>query len=390
MIEENHFLEVYEKLLSESAVFMNHHHDYFNAYTKAIQANFIAEKYLQDSGKAIESKVLVGIAFMDVNENEGHDLLENLYYNNLNFLRLNEKLYLWVNLALAKAKRVIGKSDEAIKILKDILEIVENKYQLNMDNVPFFYKEGVGACLFEITMCLIHNYGEEKNIAEFLLLEKELENKNNKDKELLLLERLKNNDYSLVDNGTNLQEAEYYASETLKFTSEYGINEIKLASMVNLGYFLIEQGKYLEALAIFNEIIDEEYIQKYLLGNLLNEIGLIKLKTSKIEEAKECLDNAREWLEAKNDARKLCRNYYIYALYHIKSDNFDEAYACAELGYKKSKNKDIYCLRLLYLISFYKFLSSKNKGENSDYVFYQYNLEQYKNKLKSKDRNVKI
>ncbi|MCK4259821.1 MAG: hypothetical protein KAX49_12630 [Halanaerobiales bacterium] len=382
MVEENQFLQVYTELREESMAFMNEHHDYFNAYNKANQANLIAEKYLKDTEKIIESKVLMGVAHMDANQWEGHDMLRNLYIDNLDYLKLNDRLYLWVKTALARAKRVIGEYDESIEILKSNIDYVQKKFKFRKDNVPASYRAGVATCLYEITGCLIFKHGEEKSIADFLELEKIIENKNDQEKEDYILDLLKKDDYSVLNIAEILQEAEDYALETVTFTTKYNLKELKLVAMLNLGCLLVEQGKFTEALDKFNEIVNEEYIQKHLLGNVLDEMGLIKLKTNQLEEAKECLDKSWEWLVSKKDMKEFCRNCYIYALYHIKLGNLDMAYASAEFGYKQIGKGNIYCLRLLYLISYYKTLVAKRKGEKSEYVFYKYNLEQYKNKLK--------
>ncbi len=375
------FNQDYSKLISESIHCINTEHNYIKAYNKAIQANLVAEMYLEDIEKTIESTLIVGLAYLNVDQLMGHNILQNLFINNYDLLKLNDNLFLRVRTALARAKRIIGEYDAAIQIFKEILNYVEKRLEVKKDGVLIAYQAGIATCLYEITICLLLKYKEENNRTYLLQLEKVLEDKNPQEK-LDLLENIIKNDANYFETNPRdtLKDVEKYALKTIEYTSKFELKELGMIATLNMGCLLIEQGEYAKSLEKFEEIIEEPYIQEHLLGNVLNEVALIKLKNKNFEDAKIDLDRAWKWLSVKKDIKELCRNCYIHALYYIKMGNLDMAYASADYGNKQ--NNDMSCLELLYIISLYKSLDAKRKGNETEYIFHQYQIQKYTNNIK--------
>ncbi len=60
---------------------------------------------MEDKEKLIDSILMIGLARLEENEIEGHELLQKLYLDNEEYLKSNNRLFLKVKRALARSKK---------------------------------------------------------------------------------------------------------------------------------------------------------------------------------------------------------------------------------------------------------------------------------------------
>ncbi|MCK4260665.1 MAG: hypothetical protein KAX49_16935 [Halanaerobiales bacterium] len=372
------FEKDFDLLRTDAMKFLNKKHDYVKAYNKAIQANFIAENYLGDKEKVIESKLIIGLAYLVIDQIKGHKMLQNLYFDNLRYFKLNDRLNLRMKTALARAKRLNGEYDEAIGMIQEIIKYVQDKPSI-VKNVYENQDQGIVACFNEITCSLIYKSWQSKYFLSVEKIEKELIGKTEIEKEDIVKKMILRDDGEHTD---VINEAKSNAKETMKRSKALNPSDVlNIVTSANLACVLIEIKELDEAYKIFSKLAKNPYVIENFLASVFNEIALIKTYQKEYGIAKEYLDRAWEWLMSKNNIMELSRNCYIQALNYIKLGNLDLGYACADFGYKQ--NGDYNCLELLYKISLLKSIISKRLGNESEFVFYSYQHQTYKNNVRS-------
>ncbi len=367
------FLKDYNRLIKESFDALNTERDYTKAYKKAVQANLIAEEYLKDEYKKIESMLYQGLAHVNIDSMHGHDLLQNLYINNDDFLKTNEKMNLLVKTAYARAKRTIGEYDDAIRLFKEILEYVKKKNRILKNNIPASLKKGLISCLIDVNFCQISQYRYESSLKKLENIVHNTQNEEEILKELKFLVQNKNEESEL------LQEAKKLAEDSLEIAKANDLESYEAIALTNIACVMIERGEIEKAKDILEKVLENDYANENFLGNILNEIALINILEKDMESAKENSDRAWHWLMIRKDEEEIVRNCFIQALYYVHFEKYEMAYACADFGF--SRNQDMRCLEILYLISNYKLLEAKRKGHEAEYIEYQYNQQKYKNIL---------
>ncbi|AZR72121.1 hypothetical protein BBF96_01160 [Anoxybacter fermentans] len=373
------FKQDYQSLIREAVSAINDERNYIKAYDLATQAKLIAENYLEDELSIIECERIRGLAYLGIDSSIGHDLIKKLYFENKNKFKDNKDLLIKLELALGVSKRVIGEYNKAIQVFRKIYKYAEKKVNEEKSrgkDVSEFIRIII-RCYIEITCCLIYKSQQKNYLVRVNLIEERLKKLNLM--EIRDLEEI----YKYVDEqicnseiNIELNEAERYIKKAFLMSKEHNLKDLELFSLLDYACVLVEKKEFDEALRILESIKEEQFVQENLFGYVLDEIGIILIHKGRIEEAKEYLDSAWNWLYKRNDINELNRICYGIALYFFKKGNLDLAYAFAELAYKQDQNFP--CLKLLYEICLIKYISAQRVGNESEYAFYRSEYDRYK------------
>ncbi len=375
--DKNYMEGEFRRLVDQCREMMNKRFQYSQAYDLAVQAKYIAEQLLENEKYVIESELLRGLAQLGIDKIGGHEILNNLYCENMTKI---EDINLEIRLknSLGIAKRQIEEYEEAISLLCEVLNLgqkqVENLSEQGLPTEKSLL--GIVYCLNNITISLIYmsrqkHYPQITRLNEKRLKEMGLDSIDEIKKEL--------NDRISNRNTMELAEAERYIQEALEMCDEMQLTDLKYYSLLNYACVLSEEEEYRESLKILESIVQEEYVIENMLGYVLNEMAIDYIRLNDLEEGFELLTRAWGWLTKRNDINELNRNLYATALYYYLKNNLDMAYAFAEIAYSRDFN--ICCLRLLYKVSYLKYLEARKYGNDSEYALYRSEYEKYKEKL---------
>lgn len=366
-------------LLEKSREVLNTQHDYLAAYDLAVQAKYLAETFLNNQLYAIESEMLRGLAYLGLDRMIGHDILNKLYIENRQKIKEDINLEIRLKKNFGIAKRYIGEYDEAITFFCEVFELIEQEVdEAEKNDLPKEeYLRWIIYILLQMGISLVFKSRQKYYPIIVQRSEKRFKQMNLRDvnKVRTELEKVK----VITDVNNELLEAKKYVNEALRMAQQYLFKDLELACLLNYACILVESEEYSDALHILNKIKDEVYIVENLLGNVLNEIAIGYINTGKLEAGVDLLHRAWIWLSKRNDLDELSRNSYATALYYYKKGQLDMAYAFAELTY--NRDYDISSLKLLYEITFFKYLEARRLGNESEYVFYRCEYERYREQI---------
>lgn len=366
-------------LLEKSREVLNTQHEYLAAYDYAVQAKYLAENFLGNELYAIESEMLRGLAYLGLDRMVGHDIINKLYYENRKKIKEDINLEIRVKKTFGIAKRYIGEYDEAMAFFCEVFELIQKevlaaeKHELPKEE---FIRWTI-YILLQMGISLVFKSRQKYYPIIVRRSEKRFKQMDLRDlnKVRSELEKIK----VITDVNHELLEAKKYVNEALRMAQQYRFKDLELACLLNYACILVESEEYTDGLQILNKIKDETYIIENLLGNVLNEIAIGYINTGKLEAGVDLLHRAWVWLSKRNDLDELCRNSYATALYYYKKGQLDMAYAFAELTY--NRDYDICSLKLLYEITFLKYLQARRLGNESEYVFYRCEYERYREQI---------
>lgn len=360
---------------------INKERNFIHAYDYAVQAKYLAENILQDEMHIIECERLRGVSYLELDQAIGHRILYELYYNNKSVIEKEPELELRVKISLGTAYRFMGDYENAISILCEAIELCQKKIETakktGNEAAIISYIRGIIICSYRITVALLYQNRQKHYPCAVKRLEARIKEMKTNDIEELKKEFEDVQFSSAVNN--ELIEAKRYITDALRMCEEFQQNELELVCWVNYACVLIDQENYHEALKILEKAQTEEYITQNYNGHVLNEIGICQIELGKLESGMDYLNKAWNWLSQKKNFHELARNLYGTALYHYKTGNLEMSYAYADLAF--SQDQDICSLKLLYEVSFLKFVQTQRHGNESEYAFYRHKYETYREKL---------
>ncbi len=366
-------------LLETCREVLNTKHDYISAYDHAVQAKYLAKRFLENEIYVVESEMLRGLAYLGIDRMVGHDILNKLYYESQKKIKGNANLEIRLKKTFGIAKRYIGEYDEAMTLFCEVLGLVQKEVEKAeaRDDPQEELLRWIIYTLQQMGISLVFKSRQKHYPMMVRRTERRIKQMNFNDLDHFRMELKKIQSVSEVNN--ELIEARKYINEALRMAQQCGLKDMEVACLHNFACILVESEEYVEALRILEEIQDEPYIRENLLGNVLNEVAIAYINLGELEAGADLLHNAWMWLSRRNDLDELCRNSYGTALYYYKKGNLDMAYAFAELTY--NKDFDICSLKLLYEITFLKYVQARRLGNESEYVFYRCEYEKYREQI---------
>ncbi len=361
-------------------------HNYYIAYDYAVQAKSIGEEYLEDDAFVLESEMFRGIAHLGIDKKEGNKILDNLYYGRLKDFSGNIDLLIKVKTFVAIAKLNVGQYDKAIRIFNGVIVTCKQELKTTKEKGADVtrYIKGIIYCLNQIAIASRC----ESQLKKYSVVVSQIENSIVED-ELMDIEKVKieiEKIHATIENNHVLNEAEKIILYALTLSMENSFREIEMTCRITYGSVLIEKGEYAEALKVFDQISQENYIKENLLVNVLNEMGIAKICMGKLEEGIEALELSWDYQKEKKDYTEVNRTLYGTALYYYNKGNLTVAYDYATIAHKKAST-DFCNLELLYEVTLLQQLKARKNNREIDYIHYKNEYNKYKGRFLS---NIKI
>lgn len=384
MVDIESFKKDCSKLLSSAWIALDSERNYQKSYDLATQAEYLAKNiFTKDLALLINILICKGLALMGLNKDKGYVFLEEVYYNYKEKVNRDGDLKLRLKSAFAQAKAYIGEYKESIELLIELLKDTQGRIESITEKNAFYenHMRRIVGAMIRIAHSLIYLNREEhypdltkKTEAKIKSISSDLGDIDLKD----LAKEINLPSFDLDEN-CELAEAMRYLTDGEKLALEWGFTDFVAMCKINKACIYVEKEDYKTAMELLEELKDDESVKKNYLGHVLNELAITKIYLGKFSEVEDILKQSWKYLSEQKYYEELARSCYAMALYNYKQGKLVTAYSFADLA-NTTKNELPY-IRLLYQISFLKYVSANRQGNESEYIFFKSEYDKCKAQL---------
>lgn len=373
------------ELLSSARIALDYERNYQKSYDQATQAQYLAKNiFTEDLALLINILIYKGLALMGLDKDKGYCYIEEVYFNYKDKVNTkDDDLKLTLKSAFAQAKAYIGEYKESIgfliELIKDTRVRLENITEENNEYERYIRR--IVSSMIRIAYSLIYLNREEHYPDLIKKTEAMIKSLSSDLGDIDLKDLAQEVNLSSFDPEVNceLTRAMRYLRDGEKLALESGFIDLVTMCEINKACIYVEKEDYKMAVELLEKLKDNESVKKCHLGHVLNELAIAKINLGDFSEVEEILKESWKWLSEQKYYEELARSCYAMALYNYKHGKLATAYSFADLA-NMTKN-DLPYIRLLYQISFLKYVSANRQGNESEYIFFKNEYHKYKAQL---------